>query len=153
MFLWVSLTLESTTRESDKICSYCHKKGHFKADCFALKAKTKQSGPAGQPKGACLAVSVPKTLSIQVESVNEHVNDVPGELEPFLPFVSDGHVSLVGSDCKVPVKILRDTAAFDSFIQASVLPFSEESHGVFCAGFGNGDEGFASSFAQDGVVF
>lgn len=28
---------------------------------------------------------------------------------------------------KVPVKILHDTAAFDSFIQTSVLPFSEES--------------------------
>lgn len=31
------------------------------------------------------------------------------------------------SEEKVPVKILRDTAAFDSFIQASELPFSEES--------------------------
>lgn len=130
---------EHNTRKSDKICSYCHKKGHFKADCFALKAKTKQSGPAGQPKGARLAVSVPKTLSIQVESVDEHVKDVPGELESFLPFVSDGHVSLVGSDCKVPVKILRDTAAFDSFIQASVLPFSEESHtGCFVPVLGMG---------------
>lgn len=34
---------------------------------------------------------------------------------------------LAGSEEEVSVKILRDTAAFDSFIQASVLPFSEES--------------------------
>ena len=130
---------EHNTRKSDKTCNYCHKKGHFKADCFALKAKTRQGGPAGQPKGACLAVSVPKTHSVQVESVNEHVKGVPGELESFLPFVSDGHVSLVGSDFKVPVKILRDTAAFDSFIQASVLPFSEESHtGCFVPVLGMG---------------
>lgn len=52
---------------------------------------------------------------------------MPGELDYFLPFLSDGWVSLVGSDVKVPVKILRDTAAFDSFIQASILTFSEES--------------------------
>lgn len=73
-------------------------------------------------------MSKPKTLTVQVESVIENVKAVPDELESFLPFVSDGHVSLVGSDSKVPVKILRDTAAFDSFIQASVLPFSEDSH-------------------------
>ena len=46
----------------------------------------------------------------------------------FLPFISDGYVSLLGNSLKVLVKILRDTAAFDSFIQASVLPFSNESH-------------------------
>lgn len=33
----------------------------------------------------------------------------------------------LGSELKVTVKMLRDTAAFDSFIQASVLPFSEKS--------------------------
>lgn len=49
------------------------------------------------------------------------------KMDSFLPFVSDGEVSLVGSDEKVSVKILRDTAAFDYFIQASVMPFSELS--------------------------
>ncbi len=44
------------------------------------------------------------------------VKTLPGELDAFLPFVSDGFVSLVGSEEKVPVRILRDTAAFDSFI-------------------------------------
>lgn len=36
-------------------------------------------------------------------------------------------VSLVGSGVKVPVQILQDMAAFDSFIQASIVPFSNES--------------------------
>lgn len=48
-------------------------------------------------------------------------------LESYLLFVRMGYVSLVGSDEKVPVKLLRDTGAFDSFIQAGVLPLSKES--------------------------
>lgn len=42
-------------------------------------------------------------------------------------FIRDGFVSLVGSDVKVPVKILRDTAAYDSFLVDSVLPLSSSS--------------------------
>lgn len=33
----------------------------------------------------------------------------------------------MGSDVKVPVKILRDTGAFNLFIMSSVLPFSQGS--------------------------
>ncbi len=45
-------------RNSDKVCNFCHKKGHWKADCYALKSKSKQ--PVVQGKGACLAVSAQK---------------------------------------------------------------------------------------------
>ena len=45
----------------------------------------------------------------------------------YTAFVSDGYVSLIGSDGKVPVKILRDLGALDSFIVGSVLPFSPDS--------------------------
>ena len=47
--------------------------------------------------------------------------------DSYLPFVTEGFVSLLEGDDKVPVKILRDTGAFDTFIVASVLPFSENS--------------------------
>ena len=40
--------------------------------------------------------------------------------------MSKGHVSLVGRNGQVPVIVLRDTGAFDTFI-LSVLPFSEET--------------------------
>lgn len=40
----------------------------------------------------------------------------------FLPFAW-----LAGSDAKLPVKILRDTGAFHSFIVNSVLPFCERT--------------------------
>ena len=42
-------------------------------------------------------------------------------------FVSDGFVSLVGDAHRVPVKILRDTGASESFIRQAVLPFSSDS--------------------------
>lgn len=41
--------------------------------------------------------------------------------------MSEGVVSLVGSEEKVPVNILRDSGALDSFIVASVLPFSTDT--------------------------
>ena len=55
-----------------------------------------------------------------------HMNRWRLEQSDFLAFVSDGHVSLVGSGIKVPVKILRDTKAFDSFIVSYTLSFSWE---------------------------
>ena len=106
----------------EKTCSYCHKKGHFRADCYELKARAPQGSSAGQPKGACCAISLPSGPAV---SVTDQSESVPAA---FLPFISDGYVSLVGGSLKVPVKILRDTAAFDSFIQASLIPFSNESH-------------------------
>ena len=42
-------------------------------------------------------------------------------------FVSNGFVSLVGDAHRVPVKILRDTGASESFIRQAVLPFSSDS--------------------------
>lgn len=45
--------------------------------------------------------------------VTDQSESVPAS---FLPFISDGYFSLVGGSLKVPVKILRDRAAFDSFI-------------------------------------
>ena len=87
-----------------------------------LKTRAPQGSSAGQPKGACCAVSLPSGPAV---SVTDQSESVPAA---FLPFISDGYVSLVGGSSKVPVKILRDTAAFDSFIQASVIPFSNESH-------------------------
>ncbi|KAF0047719.1 hypothetical protein F2P81_001352 [Scophthalmus maximus] len=52
---------------------------------------------------------------------------------------SDGFVSLVGGNDKVPIKILRDTRAFDSYIVDSVLPLSEETdrgEGILSRGIG-----------------
>lgn len=49
------------------------------------------------------------------------------DLSSCTPFLIEGQVSLLGSDLAVPVTILRDTGAYDSFILSSVLPFSSET--------------------------
>lgn len=48
-------------------------------------------------------------------------------LSAYVPFIREGTVSLLGSDVKVPIKILWDTGAYDSYIVDSVLPFSIET--------------------------
>lgn len=74
----------------------------------------------------------PAAMAAPVAGAVKQSGDVPSsvllnpDLKSFLPFVSKGHVSLVGSHYKVPV-MLRDTAAFDSFIVGSTLPFSDET--------------------------
>lgn len=45
----------------------------------------------------------------------------------YLPFITEGFVSMLGSKNLVPVKILRDTGASESFVLESVLPFSAET--------------------------
>lgn len=45
----------------------------------------------------------------------------------FSAFISDGVVLLVGDGKQVPIKILRDTGALDSFVLESVFPFSPMS--------------------------
>ena len=53
--------------------------------------------------------------------------------------MTEGFVSLVGSDEKVHIKILGDTGAFHSFILASALPFSEDTYmGLFVPVLGMG---------------
>ncbi|XP_053294792.1 uncharacterized protein LOC128455141 [Pleuronectes platessa] len=47
--------------------------------------------------------------------------------DDYSAFISDGWVSLVGGGVQVPIKILRDTGALDSFILESVLPFSSRT--------------------------
>lgn len=42
-------------------------------------------------------------------------------------FVMDGVCSLPGGSVQVPTKILQDTAAFQSFLQEGVMPFSNDS--------------------------
>lgn len=56
--------------------------------------------------------------------LNLDVNSHPvGPNSNYSMFISDGFVSLLGSEKQIPVKILRDTGASESFILDSVLPF------------------------------
>lgn len=63
-----------------------------------------------KPKAAGVAAPLCKDIKQKVKNVGLEAPD------SYLPFIREGYVSLVGSDNKVPVKILPDTGAFDSSI-------------------------------------
>ena len=116
------------------VCNYCLGEGHWRNECPVLKKKLK---PVYSPaKSSAAAASLRAERSHVIAAVREHtkpflesgtkvpvkeqqwtISSVSEEIDPgYAAFVADGHVSLVGSDRKVPVKILRDSGALDSFI-------------------------------------
>ncbi|KAK7945248.1 hypothetical protein WMY93_000976 [Mugilogobius chulae] len=87
------------------------KKGHIAAKCPVLKGLNENPVALVNTQGNQIVLPVG-----------------PGcHLEKFSPFVMNGLVSLCGDDVKIPVKILRDTAASQSFILSDVLAFGEMS--------------------------
>ncbi|XP_033986450.1 uncharacterized protein LOC117482461 [Trematomus bernacchii] len=104
------------------ICHYCREKGHWKAECPALRAKSE----GGRYFVGPVALAVPVKSCCVADVLTSHLcgSEV---LASYAPFIRDGLVSLVGSNVRVPIKILRDTGAFDSYIVDSVLPLSYES--------------------------
>ena len=99
-------------------CYYCHGKGHWKGSCPVLKSKSRPRFLITYVKPDMLATS----------PVNLDVNSHPvGLISDYSPFISDGFVSLLGSEKKIPVKILCDTGVSESFILDSVLLFSSSS--------------------------
>ncbi|XP_061744139.1 uncharacterized protein LOC133543542 [Nerophis ophidion] len=122
-------------------CHYCLQEGHWKKDCPLLKGRKSNAKVAG-----CVSVVHPvdfgvsdltplPRLEVHCEQViedgasvsDEQTKSVESAASDFAPFISDGWVSLVGETQKVPVKILRDTGASESFISGAVLPFSTAS--------------------------
>ncbi len=55
-------------------------------------------------------------------SVSKDCNEID-----YAPFITDGLVTLPDQQSGVPVRILRDTGAAQSFLLAGVLPLSEQS--------------------------
>ncbi len=110
-----------TCRVQIRAVTFVIKKGIGKLIVMLLRLSVDRVGLRYRQKGACLAVSMPSLSVVDVKSDGIEEKALPGKLDSFLPL--DGLVSLVGSEVKVSVKVLCDTAAFDSFIKASVLPF------------------------------
>lgn len=111
----------------DNTCRYCLVEGHWKKDCPLLRSKK-----LAQAKPAVMAVSGTASdhqgefFQPKVEFGSQsHQGD-------FSAFVSDGVVSLVDGNHNVPIRILRDTGALDSFILESILPFSKVSDTGSC---------------------
>uniref|UniRef100_A0AAQ4QC33 Gypsy retrotransposon integrase-like protein 1 n=1 Tax=Gasterosteus aculeatus aculeatus TaxID=481459 RepID=A0AAQ4QC33_GASAC len=108
----------------DSECHFCHRYGHWKRDCVAFKLRNRQDVTCVKP--VALAAPISNVLSDQSRVESPVVMSKP-DLSSYLPFISKGHASLVGNNKRVPVTILRDTGALDSFVLESALPFSEET--------------------------
>ena len=121
------LMLKSTSPAAgdSRECLYCHEPGHLVAVCPALRKKGQYRNPK-PPAGVGFinTASPPLKPTELLPEPEVHV-----EVDPrFKPFVSHGFVSVTGEKSdKVPVTILRDTAAYHSFLLASVLPLSNDT--------------------------
>uniref|UniRef100_A0A8C1I8K6 Gypsy retrotransposon integrase-like protein 1 n=1 Tax=Cyprinus carpio TaxID=7962 RepID=A0A8C1I8K6_CYPCA len=109
------------SRNSSLICNYCHGKGHWKNECPVLKAKGR-GGKALRVKPAALVASVLSPVDSLGEGFPKSGNLLGNG--DYAPFITYGHVSMIGTEVKIPVTILRDTGASESFILEDVLPFS-----------------------------
>ncbi|KAK0153503.1 Retrovirus-related Pol polyprotein from transposon 412 [Merluccius polli] len=122
-------------------CNYCLEVGHWKKECPVLRTRNKAETDHGNAVACVFSVSHPeKPAMIDMEGLNvvqpderkdleagssdKRVTSGVSDVSDYAPFISDGFVSLVGDAHRVPVKILRDTGASESFICASVLPLS-----------------------------
>ncbi len=119
---------KSCADKSDR-CAYCHLKGHWKKDCLALKEKLMRVKFEHKPVLVVSSVQTDESdgytdSSQKLEKSVALCND--GDVG-YAPFITEGYVSLIGSTEKVPIRILRDTGASESFILESVLPFSQET--------------------------
>lgn len=123
--------------DPSQACNYCQRFWHWKNECPVLRAKGKVSAPA-KPKPTALAAPVPHSSSSIIPSqVQIHGKSLTDS--DYSPFVTDGFLSLGGTDQKVPVKILRNTGASESYVLESVLPFStvtDTSNCVLVQGIG-----------------
>ncbi len=110
------------TFDNYDVCNYCHEQGHWNVDCAVLKAKTKGMKTNFRP--VAFAATVKTDCVYEVCSAPICEADV---LAAYAPFIREGSVSLVGGGVKTPLKILRDTGAYNSSIVSSVLPFSGDT--------------------------
>ena len=112
---------KQVTRPRDSpVCGYCKKRGHVLSECYSLKRKNKlsTSNTVFPRSGPNMCVSTPST-SRKDGSTSQ----------AFAPFIMSGLVSLPGEpSARVPIQILRDTGASQSFILDNVLPFSDKSY-------------------------
>lgn len=102
----------------------------------AIAAVQQHTNPvAVAPRLASEAPSSTPEKSSGTTSEFRNELDESEEIDPgYRKHVSDRFVSLVGSEEKVPVKILRDSGALDSFILDSVTIFISHCHWKLCAG-------------------
>ncbi|KAK0138506.1 hypothetical protein N1851_024967 [Merluccius polli] len=115
------------TNNTEVTCNYCKKIGHLKYDCVELRKKKEKAKSFG------LVASCGSVLSsFKDTSSVGHVVACKGDknkvfIADYTPFVTKDSVSLSDGHSSVPVRILRDTGAAQSFMLSGVLPLSDST--------------------------
>ncbi len=110
-----------THTKGEMVCFYCRKPGRKIADCAVLRRKDK----AVKPVGLFSTSSVNFIPDKQTEQMDITEMDKVKNSVDFGPFLTDGSVSLPDCDAAVPVRILRDIGAGQSFLLEEPLPLSK----------------------------
>ncbi len=110
------------------VCFYCKRAGRNISDCMALKKKERfaktvglisTSGENHSPVQVVQKQNEQRDGEVDIENTKSH-ND-------YAPFLTEGTVSLPGSDKNVPICILRDTGAAQSILLEGLLPLSDST--------------------------
>ena len=112
---------------SQPICNYCKRTGHIISECLHLKRKKeKQEGLIST--GLTSLRSKPQSCVKEEDPIQTERPETDSVMEIYEPFLSDGFVSLNSDYAQsTPIKILRDTEAYQPLILADNLPFSEKT--------------------------
>lgn len=89
-------------QKGENVCNYCREAGHWKSDCPMPRSREQHAG-GGYVKPVALAASFlgPRvTQTCQTEREKSGLPARPVD-ESYLPFISDGFVTKVGSDVEV----------------------------------------------------
>ncbi len=115
-----------TRTKGELVCFYCKKPGHKISDCIALKKKEKGVKHVGLISTSDVK-HTPARFNQQIERVDVTEMESVKNNADFAPFLTEGTVALPNSDETVPVRILRDTGAGQSFLMEGLLPLSERT--------------------------
>ena len=107
--------------KTEVICFHCKKPGHEVPECLQRKSgKNTKSFALVASCGTDMSLNTfADTRPVVAPEVGKSKFDTD-----YAPFVTDGFVSLPDESCGVPVRILRDTGAAQSFLLSGVLPLS-----------------------------
>lgn len=116
-------------KNSDLTCQYCKRPGHVKQNCWTWigkqiaqpKSPNSVANMSTGPEGNKVNPGYPRT--------KPKLQNYDKVKDKFLPFMSEGHVSLIGDNKSTQrsITILRDTGSDHSVILENAMQFSDSS--------------------------